>query len=285
MRNVPRASRAFRAFSSLPAGPVRVSRNGGVAHVTVCRADIHNAFNEEIISGLTSAMVQVSSDPAVRVVVLAGEGASFSAGADINYMRKMATNTKEENAADGLRLRGLFAAVRDCPVPVIARVSGAAYGGGCGLIACSDIAVSIAKAQFAFTEVRLGILPAVISPFVMQKIGTSAASRYFLTAEAFGAPEAMRIGLVSQVVDTELELDAAVTKIADTIVRNSPMGVRSCKRLIQEVNARGADHTNSELTAYTIQCIVDARASEDGREGLKAFLNKTPAPWVPQKKQ
>jgi len=235
---------------------LRVERDGDLLRVTLARPDRHNAFDAALIRELAEAFVDVGR---ARAVVLAGEGKSFSAGADIDWMRSSIDLSHEENTADAHALRLMLEAIDGCPAPVVARVQGYALGGGAGLVAAAD-------AVFAFTEVKLGIIPAVISPFALAKIGPGAARRYFLTGERFDAETALRIGLVHEVVD---DLDAAVDRVVDELLSAGPQAVRWAKRLIRE-RPSGPE---------TARWIADRRASDEGQEGLKAFLEKRPPSW------
>ncbi len=209
--------------------------------------------------------------------MFSGEGKSFSAGADLSWMKKMATYSHEQNKEDSLQLFDLFLSLRQCPVPVIARVNGAAVGGGAGLVAASDIAVALESAQFGFTEVKLGLIPAVISPFVIEKIGRGNASRYFLTGERFGALEAVQNGLVHEVVATEELLNARVEKMAADIVSNSPAAVARCKKLIQAVGSMSYNDPSTRL--FVAGEIAGIRVSAEGQEGLSAFFEKRKPKW------
>jgi methylglutaconyl-CoA hydratase len=212
----------------------------------------------------------------VRVVVLAAEGKSFSAGADLNWMKRMARYSEAENLRDAMQLAGLMRTLDRLHKPTIARVQGAAFGGGVGLVACCDLAVAAREAQFCLSEVLLGLIPAVISPYVVQAIGARAARRYFLTAERFGAEEARRLGLVSEVVDAG-NLDETVGAFAAHLVRGGPHAIASAKDLIHAVSDRPIEMPVVEDTARRI---AQQRASAEGREGVAAFLEKRPAAWV-----
>ena len=242
---------------------LRVERDGAVLHVALARPDRRNAFDAALIDELAAAFADVGD---ARAVVLAGDGPSFSAGADIEWMRSSVDLTFDENVADALRLRAMLDAIDGCPAPVVARVQGHALGGGCGLVACSDIAIAAPDAQFGFSEVKLGIVPAVISPFALAKIGPSAARRWFVTGERFGADVALRIGLVNEVAD---DLDAAVARIVGEILTAGPEAARTAKQLAR-----------SPLPAdETARLIARHRTSAEGQEGLRAFLEKRPAAW------
>lgn len=242
---------------------VRVERGGPVLHVTLARPERRNAFDAALISELEEAFSDVGD---ARAVVLAGEGASFSAGADVDWMRASVELSPEENVADAMRLRELLHAIEQCPAPVVARIQGHAFGGGCGLVAAADIAVAAADAVFAFSEVKLGIIPAVISPFALGKIGPGAARRYFVTGERFEAETALRIGLVHEVAE---DLDQAVERIVAEILAAGPEATRAAKRLV-------LDRPDGPETARRI---AERRASDEGQEGLKAFLEKRPPAW------
>ncbi|MGH3001841.1 MAG: enoyl-CoA hydratase-related protein [Gaiellaceae bacterium] len=242
---------------------LHLERDGPLLRVTMARPERRNAFDAALIGELTKAFADVGD---ARAVLLAGDGPSFSAGADVEWMRSSADLSYDENVADALRLRAMLDAIDGCPAPVIARVQGHALGGGCGLVACSDVVVAEPEAQFAFSEVKLGIVPAVISPFALAKIGPGAARRYFVTGERFGAVVALRIGLVHEVAD---DLDAAVERVVADVLSAGPAAARAAKEL-----ARGplaADETARRIAAH--------RTSEEGQEGLRAFLEKRPPRW------
>nr|WP_315591677.1 enoyl-CoA hydratase/isomerase family protein [uncultured Cupriavidus sp.] len=255
-----------------------VTVDGNVATVTLNRPDVRNAFNETVIAELTEAFYTLGNSTPVRAIVLTGNGPAFCAGADLNWMKKMAGYSDEENRADALTLAKMLHTVWACPKPVIARIQGDTYAGGMGLVAACDIAVTAASANFCLSEAKLGLLPATISPYVIRAMGEQAARRYFITAERFDAAEALRLGFVHAVVLLE-ELDAKVAEIAATLVNNSPNAVRESKRLVREVAGRVID--NSLLTD-TADRIASVRASEEGREGVRSFLEKRPPSWKPQ---
>ncbi|MBT8485500.1 MAG: enoyl-CoA hydratase/isomerase family protein [Phycisphaerales bacterium] len=249
----------------------------GVATIRIDRPEVHNAFNEVVIRELTDAFASAGADDATRLVVLASGGPSFSAGADVNWMRRMIDYSVEENVADAATMAAMLDAIRCCPKPVIARVHGAAFGGGVGLTAACDIAIAVKTAIFALTEVKLGILPAVISPYVQEKIGPGALRRYALTAERFDATEARRLGLVSEVVETEAELDEKIAFLAKLVRKNGPEAVAACKEVLREIQP--VDW--SAATAATTRFIAARRVSEEGQEGLRAFLDKRAPSWEP----
>ena len=254
---------------------IRSSRDGQVATVTMERGDVHNAFNEHLIVGLREAFRALWSDDAVRVVVLAGEGRSFSAGADLDWMRRAASFSEEENVRDAAAAAALWRAIAECPKPVVARVHGNAFGGGAGLVAASDIAIAAESAMFGFTEVRLGLLPATIAPHVVEKIGPGRALPLFLTGERFDARRAREIGLLHQVVP-DAQIDVAVGTVVDQLLSGGPQAQETCKELVRSV---AAEH-RSEIDAYTAAMIASARASAEGREGVGAFLEKRKPEWA-----
>jgi methylglutaconyl-CoA hydratase len=238
-------------------GGLRVERDGDVLRVTLARPERRNAFDAQLIADVTAAFSDVGD---ARAVVLAGEGATFCAGADIEWQRSAIDLSYEENVEDALRLYRMCEAIDVCPAPVVARIQGYALGGGSGLAACADIAVASTDATFGFTEVKLGIVPAVISPFVLPKLGPHA-RRYFLTGERFGAETALRIGLVHEVTD---ELDGAVDRIVGEVLSSGPNAVRAAKDLIRE---RPDGRATAELAARL-------RTSEEGQQRLRAFLER-----------
>lgn len=246
------------------------------ATVALHRPELHNAFNDAMIEQLTRTFVQLGSDATVRAVVLAAEGPSFCAGADVNWMKRMVDYSLEENLADANAMANMLRAIRECPKPVIARVHGAAIGGGVGLVAACDLAVALSTAVFSLSEVKLGIIPAVISPYVMEKIGPGAARRYALTAERFAAAEAKRLGLVSEVVDSVGELDKCVDRWCDLIKGNGPEALAACKRVLSDVYGVAWE----PIQRLTVGRIAERRVSAEGQEGLKAFLEKRTPKWV-----
>lgn len=254
---------------------LHVERRGIAAYVTLARPEVHNVFNARLIAELHAAFQTLDTDDSIRAVVLQGEGRSFCAGADLHWMRASLDYTRDENVADALRMADMFRAMDNCRHPVIGRIHGAALGGGAGLTAVCDIAISAEDARFGFTEARLGITPAVISPFVVRKIGQSHARALFVTAERFTAERALSIGLVHQVVP-EGELDAALQKTLRYIGQSGPAGVRAAKLLARTVLTL-PDEDAREMTAATI---AGLRVSEEGQEGIRAFLEKRRAAWV-----
>ncbi len=250
-------------------GPLRLERQGPLARVTLARPERRNAFDRELIEALARAFRQVGD---ARVVVLAGEGESFCAGADVEWMQAAAALSYEENLADALSLHEMLETVDSCPAPVLARVQGHAFGGGLGLVCASDVVVAAEDAVFAFSEVRLGLIPAVVSPFVLSRIGPGPARRYFLTGERFGADVALRIGLVHEVVPEE-QLDKAVDRLAAALLAGGPQAVRAAKRLVLDAPLGGA-----EAAAR----LAERRVSAEAGEGLRAFLERRPPRWREQ---
>jgi methylglutaconyl-CoA hydratase len=244
---------------------LRVEQAGDLLRVTMARPEQRNAFDAALIQELTAAFSQVGED--VRAVVLAGEGKSFSAGADVDWMRNAIELSYEENVADARRLRMMLETIDSCPAPVLARVQGHALGGGCGLVACADIAIAAPDVRFAFSEVKLGIVPAVISPFALAKIGASAARRYFVTGERFDATTALRIGLVHELAE---DLDAAVERVVAELRTAGPEAARHAKKLVLE----RPDGLGTERR------IAQRRTADEGQEGLRAFLEKRNPSWA-----
>ncbi len=247
-----------------------------VARVTIERPELHNAFNEVVIDEVTAAFERAAGDDSVRAVVMASEGKSFSAGADLHWMKRMVDYSFEENVADATTMAKMLQTIHDCPKPVIARVHGAAYGGGVGLIAASDMAIALDSAVFCLSEVKLGIIPAVISPYVIEKIGTTHSRRYGVTAERFDATEAKRIALVSDTADTVEAMDAKIADICKAIKSAGPLAVAASKAVLRDVQGFMWD----KLTELTTQRIAKRRISDEGQEGMKAFLEKRKPNWV-----
>ena len=252
-----------------------VEPGNGVLTVTLNRPDVHNAFNDELIAEAIDLFSNIDA-VANRVVVLKGTGRNFCAGADLNRMSRMVSYSRDENVRDSSLLAKMYALIDECPLPVIGRIQGAAIGVGVGLVAVCDIAIAMANAQFGLSEVKLGILPAVISPYVIRKIGETHARALFLTGERFGGERAMRIGLVHRTEETERELDAAVYETVTQLKTSGPEAVRECKKLIAHV----ASHDLAAAIPYTIDAIVTRRVSEEGQAGMQSFLKKELAPWI-----
>jgi methylglutaconyl-CoA hydratase len=255
--------------------PLSLQREGAVARLRMERPEVHNAFDDGLVGALTRALESLADAPDVRVVVLEGAGASFSAGADLNWMRGMAAAGEAENRQDALALARLMRTLDELPKPTVARVHGAAFGGGVGLVACCDIAIGTPEAKFGLTESKLGLLPAVISPYVISAIGARQARRWFATAEIFDAAEALRIGLLHQVVDAD-DLDAALQRQLDLLAKAGPIASATAKSLVRRVVGGGPadaiDTANADL-------IAALRVSPEGQEGLSAFLDKRKPAW------
>ena len=250
--------------------------NDRIARIKLTRPEVRNAFNDEVIQQLKTAFESVGANSDVRAVVLAAEGPAFCAGADLNWMRRMADYTREENIADAGQLAATLKAIYECPKPTIAAVQGDVFAGGMGLVAACDMAVSVRTATYCLSEVKLGLIPATISPYVIRAMGARAAHRYFLTAERFSAQEAHRIGFVHELVDADA-LEAKVNELAQALVSASPAAVRACKKLVQDVAQREID---AALIASTVEGIADIRASDEGREGVASFLQKRKPSWL-----
>ncbi len=256
--------------------PLLVTDDGsGIVRVTLNRADVHNAFDDALIRRLNETFAQLSEGRDVRVVILEALGRSFSAGADLNWMKRTATFEDAENLADARELGRLLRLISRLNKPVIGRVQGPAYGGGVGLVAACDIVVATNRARFMFSEVRLGLIPAVISPYVIAKIGESAARRYFLTGEQIGADEAKRLGLVHEVVAEE-KLDDTVVALVGHILNAGPHALAAAKDLIYAVATRLID---DDVIDDTARRIAESRAGDEGREGVSAFLDKRAPAW------
>lgn len=246
----------------------------GVATISLNRPAVHNAFDDAVIAELNSAIAGYAQHPEVRLLVLRAEGKSFSAGADLGWMKRMASYSREDNLADACELERLMRGLYDFPKPTIAVVQGAAYGGAVGLVSCCDLALASEDASFALSEAKLGLAPAVISPFVIAAIGARQASRYFLTAERFSAATARELGLVHEVVTPDALADA-VEKLLTTLLANGPVALMACKALLRRVAAA----TSPELAAYTTELIASLRTSQEGQEGLGAFFDKRQPAW------
>ena len=253
-----------------------LTHTGALLTITLSRPEVRNAFNDEVIAELTQAFQTAAASAETRAVVLASEGPAFCAGADLNWMRRMADYTRAENLADAAKLAEMLRVMYACPKPTIARIQGDVVAGGMGLVAACDMAVAVDSAGFCLSEVKLGLIPATISPYVIRAMGTRAAHRYFLTAERFSAQEALRIGFVHEVVPAE-QLDAKVAELVKALVNASPNAVRSCKELVQTVAEREID---GALIAHTVEGIADIRSSSEGKEGVQSFLQKRKPHWL-----
>ena len=246
----------------------------GIATLTLNRPDLHNAFNQELIAALHETFDALGKDASVRMIVLTGNGKSFSAGADLNWMKAAANYTKQENMADAIALSDMLNAIDSCPKPVIALVNGTALGGGVGLISCADIVISVSTAKFALSEVKFGLIPATISPFVVRAMGPRVCRRLFVTAEMFDAPTAERYGLVSMVRD---DLDVALEETLSQMLKNGPDAMVAAKKLVKTVSDK---EINDDMRMETARNIADRRATDEAKEGLDAFLNKRKASWI-----
>ena len=250
---------------------------GGIVRVTLDRPERHNAFDEALIAALTVSFTTLGGDATVRAIVLAGNGKSFCAGADIAWMRRAGGWTEAENHADAMKLSDMLLAIDTCPKPVIARVHGAVAGGGVGLVACADMTVAIEGTQFRLSEVRLGLTPATISPFVIAKIGASQARRWFLTAEGFGAGEATRMGLTHETAADDDGADAVIANWLAHLATAAPSAIADAKALVRDVAGHVID---DDMRALTATRIAARRASDEGREGLAAFFDKRKPGWT-----
>jgi len=260
---------------------VGLKREGAVAWIWLERPEVHNAFNDVVVGLLEAAIDEaVSSD--ARVIVLGGRGKSFSAGADLNWMKSAGLTSEEENVADAGRLASMLRRLASAPQVTIARVQGAALGGGLGLVAACDLAIAVERATFGFSEVKLGLIPAVISPHVIRKIGPGRSQALFVTGERFKGQAAFRHGLVSQVVADEEALDAALAETLSQVLANAPEAIAKSKELVAEVTRLQAAGNLSAVDAYTARAIAGRRASAEGREGIAAFLEKRAPSWKPE---
>ena len=255
---------------------LRFDLDGAVARIWLDQPDARNAFDDAVIAELTRAFTEAGARAEVKAIVLGANGPAFCAGANLNWMRRMAGYTRDENLADAGKLAAMLRTIAECPKPTIARVQGDVYAGGMGLVAACDMAVSVDTAWYCLSEVKIGLVPATISPYVLRAMGTRASQRYFLTAERFGAAEAHRIGFVHEVVAADA-LDAKVDEWLKALTGASPAAVRACKHLIADVDGREIDDA---LVARTVEGIADIRASEEGREGVRAFLEKRKPAWL-----
>jgi methylglutaconyl-CoA hydratase len=255
---------------------LKIETEKNVASVILDRPDLHNAFNDELVRKLTDAFTELGKRDDVRVIILRANGKSFCAGADLNWMKRMVDYSFEENLADARAVGRMYLAIAKCPKPVIARVHGAALGGGAGLVAACDIAIAIESVQFGFTEVKLGILPAIISPFVIGKIGPGRAREFFITGERFLAPVALTIGLIQHMASHELALDALVDSKISQILTSAPSAIAAAKELVFGVTGRNLENALD----FAAEAIARARASAEGQAGMKAFLEHQRPPWI-----
>lgn len=255
---------------------LQLSISNKIATLTLNRPEIHNAFDDALIKNLTEQLQQLDHDQNVRVVLLAANGKSFSAGADMNWMRRMINYSEQENIQDALNLAHLMKTLNQLSKPTIALVQGAAYGGGVGLVACCDIAIATPQASFCLSEVKIGLIPAAIGPYVISTIGECAARRYFLTAERFDVHEAYRLGLVHQIT-TETELSSTGQQLAEMILHNGPYAITIAKKFIAAIAHKPIDET---ITKFSAETIAKCRIAPEAQEGLSAFLEKRKPIWT-----
>ena len=254
---------------------VRVETAGKIGRVTFCRPEVHNAFNDQVIDEMTFAFKRLKTDPDVRVVILSGDGKSFCAGADLNWMRRVKDSAFEDNLDEARRLADLFWDIYSFPKPVVGRINGAAIGGGTGFVAVTDIAVAAQSAVFSFSEVKIGVVPACISPYVIRRVGEGKAREFFLTGERLTSDRALEAGLVNRAVPDEM-LDATVNGLVESLLSSGPEAIRVCKELLQTVPALTVD----DFKEYTARVIAELRQSPEGQEGMDAFLNKRKPKWT-----
>jgi methylglutaconyl-CoA hydratase len=254
---------------------VRVETAGKIGRVTFCRPEVHNAFNDQVIDETTFAFKRLKTDSDVRVVILSGDGKSFCAGADLNWMRRVKDSAFEDNLDEARRLADLFWDIYSFPKPVIGRINGAAIGGGTGFVAVTDIAVAAQSAVFSFSEVKIGVVPACISPYVIKRVGEGKAREFFLTGERLTSDRALEAGLVNRAVPDEM-LDATVNGLVESLLSSGPEAIRVCKELLQTVPALTVD----DFKEYTARVIAELRQSPEGQEGMDAFLNKRKPKWT-----
>jgi len=255
---------------------LKLAIEGPVARIWLDQPDTRNAFDDTVIAELSQAFAEAGAASQVKAIVLGANGPAFCAGANLNWMRRMADYTRDENLADAGKLAEMLRTIAECPKPTIARVQGDVYAGGMGLVAACDMAVSVDTAWYCLSEVKIGLIPATISPYVIRAMGARASQRYFLTAERFNAAEAHRIGFVHEVVVADA-LDAKVDELLKALTGASPAALRACKTLLADVTGREIDDA---LIARTVDGIADIRASDEGREGVQAFLQKRKPSWL-----
>jgi methylglutaconyl-CoA hydratase len=257
---------------------IRIERDArGVAMIAMNRPEVHNAFDEVMIREIIEAFRDLGEDEDVRVIVIAAEGKSFCAGADLNWMKRAADYDEDQNREDAGELALMLNAIYACPKPVIARVQGNAFGGGVGVVAAADIAIGVADVQFSLSEVKLGIIPAVISPYVIEAIGARYAHRYFVTAERFTGAEAFRIGLLHDLASSVEAMDEQIAGLCNTLLANSPKAIEAAKNLIQAVSQMSID---DELMEDTVERIAQIRSTPEAKEGIRAFLEKRKPSWI-----
>src|SRR5438874_2394358 len=255
---------------------LKVNINKPIASVLLDRPDVHNAFDDELVKHVTETFAELGARVDVRAIVLGGNGKSFCAGADLNWMKRMIDYSREENFEDARALGRMYLTIARCPKPVIARVHGAALGGGAGLVAACDIGIAVESVQFGFTEVKLGIIPAIIAPFVIARVGPGRAREFFITGERFLAPVALNIGLIQHVAAHELALDALIDSKVSQILTSAPGAIAAAKELIFGVAARNLESS----LEFAADAIARARTGEEGQEGMQAFLDRQKPPWI-----
>lgn len=260
-------------------GIVQVSVKDGVRTITLNRPDIRNAFDDKLIAELTACFGRLSKDASIRVIVLTGAGKAFCAGADLNWMKAMVNYSKEENLRDSTAMTRMFKVIDECPKLVIGRINGAAIGGGAGLVAVCDIAVAREDAVFAWSEVKLGLVPAVISPYVLARIGPAKAREYFLTGDKFSAPRAREIGLIDYLAKDDASMDALISEKVKALMTSGPEAVSAAKELIRMVRTCPDD----QVAKRTADIIANLRTSKEGQEGMRSFLEKRSPSWAPKK--
>ena len=263
----------------MPNASLAIEHQGPLGIITMNRPERHNAFDDALIQELTAALRAMEAEDAVRIVILSAAGKSFSAGADLNWMKRMAGFSRDENERDAMQLGALMRTLAHLRKPTVARVHGAAYGGGVGLVACCDIAVATQDASFSFSEVKLGLIPAVISPYVIAAIGERQARRYFITGERFDAGQAWRLGLVHELAMDEADMDERLNVIVTALLTAGPIAIREAKELVRAVANKPV---MSELIQDTAERIARVRSSPEGREGVSAFLEKRKPSWTPR---
>jgi len=255
---------------------LKVDIHKPIASVLLDRPDIHNAFNDELVKLVTDAFTELGARDDVRVIVLRGNGKSFCAGADLNWMKRMIHYSREQNIEDARAVGRMYLTIANCPKPVIARVHGAALGGGAGLVAACDIGIAMESVQFGFTEVKLGIIPAIIAPFVIARVGPGRAREFFITGERFLAPVALNIGLIQHVATHEAALDGLIDSKISQILTSAPGAIAAAKELVFGVAARTLA-SSLEFAAYAI---ARARTADEGQAGMQAFLERQKPPWI-----
>jgi methylglutaconyl-CoA hydratase len=255
---------------------LKVDVHKPIASVLLNRPDVHNAFNDELVTLITDTFSELAARDDVRAIVFGGSGKSFCAGADLNWMKRMVRYTREQNLEDARAVGRMYLAIAKCPKPVIARVHGPALGGGAGLVAACDIAVAVESVQFGFTEVKLGIIPAIIAPFVIARVGPGRAREFFITGERFLAPVALNIGLIQHVASHEAALDALINSKVSQILTSAPRAIAAAKELIYGVTARNLESS----LEFAAEAIAESRTTAEGQAGMQAFLERQRPPWI-----